>query len=293
MSVELIADVRRQNSEGPHWDPRTGLLYFVAIPEGEVHRLNPETGAHKIYSLGRPCGAVVTTNTPGKLLVALMDGLFFLDEETEGLTAIAQPEAHLPGNRFNDAKCDNSGRLYAGTMSHDENLKKLGSLYRLDTDGSIHTMETGVSVSNGLDFSPDNRTMYYIDSPTGTVDAFDYDAATGALTNRRTVARIPDGMGVPDGMTVDSNGELWVALWGGWCVMHFAPDGKEISRIEVPARLVSSCAFGGPDMKTLYITTAGGGGKTDPEQPHAGSVFRIQPGATGQKCTRFDDSKLG
>ena len=290
MTVELVADVRRQNSEGPHWDPRAGLLYFVAIPEGEVHRLNPETGERRVYSLGRPCGAVVTTNTPGKLLVALMDGLFFLDEQTESLAVVAQPEAHLPGNRFNDAKCDRAGRLYAGTMSNDESFQEKGSLYRLDRLG-IHTMVTGVSVSNGIDFSPDNRTMYYIDSPTGAVDAFDYDAGTGELTNRRALARVPEGMGAPDGMTVDADGGLWVALWGGWCVMHFAPDGRELSRIPVPARLVSSCAFGGGDLETLYITTAGGGGAIDPDQPHAGGVFRVRPGAKGQAPMRFDDAQ--
>jgi sugar lactone lactonase YvrE len=285
--MELIADVRRGITEGPHFDPRSGLLYFVAIPEGEVHRLDPITGAHRVFSLGRPCGAVVTTQTPGRLLVALADGLFYFDESTEALTVITQPEAHLPGNRFNDAKCDRAGRLFAGTMANDVSVRGQGSLYRL-SGSTLDTVLSGVSISNGLDFSPDNRTMYYIDTPTRAVAAFDYDLQAGILSNRRVLARIPARQGYPDGMTVDAAGDLWVALWGGWGVLRIGPDGCVKRLLEVPAKRVSSCAFGGDDLQTLFITTAGGG-PVEPAQPHAGGVFAARPGATGQEPTQFDD----
>ncbi|MGE3313408.1 MAG: SMP-30/gluconolactonase/LRE family protein, partial [Limisphaerales bacterium] len=185
----------------------------------------------------------------------------------------------LPGNRFNDAKCDPSGNLWAGTMAVDETPAK-GSLYRIGADQRATRKVTEISISNGLAWSADRRTMYYIDSPTRRVDAFDFDVDTGGISRRRTVVEITDGY--PDGMSIDERGNLWIAIWGGGCVACHEPDGgRRIARIEIPVRDVTSCCFGSGD--TLFITTAGRD-VVDADrhrQPLAGGLFKASVGVTG------------
>lgn len=279
MDVTLAADLRRQNTEGPHWDLKSGSLLLVAIPEGEVFRLRPETGEIKTYGMGQKCGAVLTTGSD-RLLVALADGLYFFDEASGALELASGIEHDIRGNRFNDAKCDYRGRLYAGTMD-DTGSGGEGALYRVDPDMHVSRVVGGTKISNGMDFSPDGGSMYYIDSATRRIDVFDYDESSGEISSRRTFAVLPEGLGLPDGMTVDSSGGLWVAVWGGSCVINYSPEGRELGRIPVPAKYVSSCAFGGEDLGELYITTASRG-KFDPEYPHAGGVFVTRPGARGR-----------
>jgi len=210
-------------------------------------------------------------------MVALRRGLGSLDLATGNIEIFANPEADKPANRFNDGKCDPAGRFWAGTLGP----RGEAALYRLDVDHSLHTMVTGVSTSNGLVWSADAKLFYYIDTPTGRVDAFDYDLGTGNISNRRP-AVVPDSAlpGRPDGMTIDADGMLWVAFWGGAAVIRYDPKtGKMLEKAAVPgAKHSSSCAFGGKDLQTLFITSAKAGVKPDQlaEQPNAGHLFAVR-----------------
>jgi sugar lactone lactonase YvrE len=189
---------------------------------------------------------------------------------------------------MNDGKCDAAGRFWAGTMALDER-GGAGALYRLDPDGHVETMIDGVTISNGLDWSDDGRLMYFIDTPTQSVDVFDFDLASGRIANRRSFARIDPVDGAPDGLTLDAEGFVWVALWGGSRVRRYAPDGALDSIVRVPATYVTSCAFGGADLGDLYITTARIKlSEADrASQPLAGGLFRARPGVRGRPPHRF------
>lgn len=288
LKAELVLRAQAITGEGPLWDNDLNQLWWVDIPAGEIRRFNLATGTDQVVvSIGQSIGAVVRRRKGG-LLVAAQHGFFFVDAATGALTPITDPEADLPGNRFNDGKCDPAGRFWAGTMDIGVRRKGVGALYRLDADLSCHTMVTDVSISNGLAWSPDQHTMYYADTMTGTVDAFDYDVATGDIANRRPIVRIAEGG--PDGMAVDAKGNLWVAQWGGWQVGCYDPaTGKKIEEIAVPAAQTASCAFGGAELNTLYITTAREGFSGDRvlREPLAGSLFAVKPGVRGLPAMDF------
>jgi sugar lactone lactonase YvrE len=232
-------------------------------------------------------GAVALTESDD-LVLAVQDGFARLDTRSGATSTIAQVDGAHPDLRFNEGKVDPAGRFWAGTMALDER-RGAGALYRLDPDGGIHTMLNEVTISNGLDWSDDGATMYFIDSPTCSIDVFDFDPATGSIRNRRSLVRIPPGEGVPDGMTLDADGFVWVALWDGGAVHRYAPDGRREMVVRVPTRCPTSCVFGGPDLADLYITTAYV--KLTPqeraEQPHAGGVFVVRPGPRGRAPNRF------
>ncbi len=239
---------------------------------------------------GLMIGTVVPTET-GKVLVALQNGIYKLNAETGTKKLIVDPEENLPNNRFNDGKCDPAGRFWAGTMSTN-NEKNAGALYRLDFNNSIHKMVENVSISNGIVWSADNTKMYYIDTPTQKVVRYDYDNITGEISNPKVAVNIPKKMGSPDGMTIDADGNLWVALWGGSAVSCWNPEsGKLIRTIEVPAKNVTSCAFGDDDLGTLYITTARIATSDDEliKFPNAGGVFKTRPGVKGVEACLFND----
>jgi sugar lactone lactonase YvrE len=181
--------------------------------------------------------------------------------------------------RMNDGACDPLGRFWAGTMHLDE-THGAGALYRLDANGNAATILTGVTISNGIGWCPDAEHLYFVDTPTRGVDVFDFDAASGAIENRRRVATIEDGAGGPDGLVVDVEGCIWVALWGGWAVRRYSPDGELLAIVDVPAARVTKPAFGGPELDRLYVTTAMPDAP-DPVQPHAGGVFVVDPGVRG------------
>ena len=204
---------------------------------------------------------------------------------TAALTLVAAVEADDPATRMNDGKVDPAGRFWAGTMLDDEGPGG-GALYRLDADLRVTQMLKPVSIANGLDWTDDGREMLYIDTTTQRVDRIEYDAATGDLGARRPWVTIPEGAGHPDGMTLDAEGCAWVAMWGGWCVVRFSPDGVPVSRIDVPAASASSCAFGGPDLDQLFITTAQW---PDPDTaaPGAGGLYVARPGVRGRPPTAF------
>jgi len=202
---------------------------------------------------------------------------------------IIDPETDKPDNRFNDGKCDPAGRFWAGTM-HIRGQPNHGSLYRLDTDMTVHKMVEDVSISNGIVWTADHKTMYYIDTPTRTVYAYDYDNDTGAIDNRRIAIQVPEGIGFPDGMAIDAEGMLWIAHYEGKAVRRWDPaSGKILHTIDLPVSRVTACAFVGNNLDTLYITTAINGlsAERHAKEPHAGSLFVAQPGVTGTLTYRF------
>lgn len=280
--LELVLDLKATLGEGPCWDQQNGTLYWVDIKQNQVHAYHPELGTNRTITLNQMAGAVVP-RAGGGLVLALQHGFYLLDWETEQLTFLSDPEEDKPDNRFNDGKCDAAGRFWAGTLSFEEK-EPVASLYVLEKDRKVRKVLDGVTVSNGLGWSPDGQTMYYIDSPTRKVVAYDYDLDTGSLSKVRTVVSLPEGGGFPDGMTVDAEGMLWVAQWDGWQVSRWNPHtGEQIGSIPVPAARVTSCTFGGENYDELYITTARTGLSEEDlaKQPHAGGVFRIKPGVTG------------
>ena len=285
---DLVLRAQAVTGEGPLWDEERAGLWWVDIPKGEIRFFNPASGEDcLVAAIGQQVGAVVLRRG-GALLAAAEHGFFFVEESTGKLTPIYDPESNLTGNRFNDGKCDPAGRFWAGTMDNACIRRGVGALYRLDADMSCHKLVEGVSISNGLAWSPDRTTMYYADTPTGVVDAFDYDDATGEIANRRTVVRIAEG--APDGMTIDRDGNLWVAQWGGWQVSCYDPGtGRKLEEVAVPAAQTASCAFGGEALDTLYITTARNGltGEAALRQPLAGSLFAVKPGVRGLPAAKF------
>jgi len=264
--------------EGPVWDSRDQSLYWVDIPESRVHQIAAD-GSLSSWDTGQPVGTVVP-RASGGLAVAVRDGFMALDPVSGTLTTLAEVERDQPGNRMNDGACDRAGRFYAGTMAFDE-TPEAGALYRLDPDLGVTRLLTGVGISNGIGWSPDERLMYYIDSQVHRVDVFDYDPATGQIDGRRPFAEVGGGGVVPDGLTVDADGGVWVAVWGGYAVLHHDPAGNVIEAVDLPAERVSSCVFGGPDLDRLYITTAAGPGES------AGALFVCEPGVTGQPSHPF------
>jgi sugar lactone lactonase YvrE len=289
IDVDLVLDARADLGEGPAWDAEANALIWVDITRGLVHHYDPATGRDEALDAGQPLGAAVPT-TSGRLALAASDRFSILDPATGRTELLADVESDHPGTTMNDGKCDAAGRFWAGTKDV-EGRRPLGSLYRLDMDRGLVRVVSDVTISNGLGWSPDQRTMYYIDSPTHGVDAFDFDLETGSVSNRRRLVELPEGWGLPDGMTVDEEGFLWVAFWEGSAVRRIAPDGRVASLAELPVSLVTSCAFGGEDLTDLYVTSARTGlshAELD-EQPRAGGIFRLSPGTRGLPHHRFAD----
>jgi sugar lactone lactonase YvrE len=279
--VELALDAHAELGEGPSWDPATRRLIWVDITAELVHRFDPASGEDERFEVGEPVGAAVPT-TDGRLALAVSDGFAFLDPATGIVERIADVEVDLTDTMMNDGKCDPAGRLWAGTKDANGS-RPLGSLYRLGANRKPERMLTGLKVSNGLGWSPDGATMYFIDSPTQRVDVFEFDVETGDVANRRPMLDFPKGFGLPDGMTVDEEGFLWVAFWSGSAVRRIHPEGRVVAVVELPVSQVTSCAFGGDDLSDLYLTSARDG-LSDAQlrkQPHAGALFCLRPGVRG------------
>lgn len=275
--------------EGPLWDEQKQRIIWLDILNGKVHSFVPETSAYSFFKTGQLTGAAVLTNR-GTMIGALQNGFYELNEADGSSRFIADPEANLPENRFNDGKCDPQGRFWAGTMNIPETSVS-GNLYVLDPDGNVHHRIAGIGCSNGLAWNAAGDTMYYIDSPTREVVAYDFNADTSEITNRRVVFTVPEGNGFPDGMTIDAEDKLWVALWDGWKVIRVDPDkGEIIASIGLPAARITSVAFGGADFNDLYITSARVGVPEEQleKQPLAGSLFVIRDiGVKGLKSVRY------
>jgi sugar lactone lactonase YvrE len=268
ISIEPVGPFRCRWGEGPIW--WRGALVFVDIDGRAVHRYDPATGESWSWATGFRVGCVAPRERGG-LVVAGDRGFFFLDEESGALTAIADPEPDKPDNRFNDGKCAPDGRFFAGTISL---ARRTGDarLYRLDPDLSVHEVFGPVTNSNGIAWSLDGRICYYIDTPRREVLAFDYEH--GELRNVRRAFSTGGIDASPDGMCIAADGRLWIAFCHGGCVACFDPEtGAELRRVVIPCRETTSCAFGGPDLADLFVTTGVG---PDEGEEHAGRLFVVR-----------------
>ncbi|GAA4122775.1 SMP-30/gluconolactonase/LRE family protein [Aminobacter aganoensis] len=273
--------------EGPHWSAEDGKLYYVDILAPAIIAGDIEKGTHTNLTVPELVGFVVARESGG--FVAGMHGeIRSVDLRSGDMTVLARPEGDRPGNRFNDGKCDRMGRLWAGTLAIDTTPDQ-GNLWRLDGDCSVHHMESGVHVSNGLGWSPDDRTFYFTDTARQTIYAYDFDLATGAIANRRPFVVVPEAEGKPDGLTVDADGFVWCAHWDGWCITRYDPDGKVERVINLPIPRPTSCTFGGADMRTLYVTSARIRLSVAQlaEAPLSGSVFAVETGVKGMPNFKF------
>lgn len=286
--LELLIDAQATLAEGPSWDERKGFLYWVDVVKKEVHIYDSQKSIDRCIKLDQMVGAAVPRESGG-LVLAMEKGFYALDMETEELTLLNDPEGDLPCNRFNDGKCDEAGRFWAGTMDRNGNTNQ-GSLYRLDTDMNCKKMLDGLTISNGLAWDTKKQKMYFIDTPTKKIVSFDYDADSGDISNKKVVVQFPEGEGVPDGMTIDDEGMIWVAHWGGGKVSRWNPEtGEFLEQILIPATQVTSCVFGGKDLDELYITTAREdlSEKSLLSQPKAGGIFKIRVGVKGSPTFFF------
>ena len=285
--VELVADTHNVIGEGPVWLEDEQRLVWLDIKGHLVQWLDPATGQVEHIDVGAAVGAVAPAKS-GNLVAAIGNGFQAIDRKSGSTRTLAVAEPDRPKNRMNDGKCDSRGRFWAGTMADDE-TPRAGALYRLNLDHTVDQVLSDVTISNGLDWTEDDRLMYYIDSLTYRVDVLDFEPSTGTVTNRRALIRVDKSDGLPDGMTLDSEGGIWVALWGGWSVRRYRPDGSFDLEVKVPVSKVSSCAFGGPDLSDLYITTAATGLSEEQlaKQAHAGGLFRCRPGHGGRPPYRF------
>ncbi|MDC0263881.1 SMP-30/gluconolactonase/LRE family protein [Verrucomicrobia bacterium] len=289
--ASCIFDGKATLAEGPGWDEERQAIVWVDIEKGKISRFYPSTHRNETWAISQKVGCVVRTSG-GDLLAGGQEGLLKLNPDSGEVTSLQNPEPDLPVNRFNDGKCDPQGRLWAGTMSCEEE-EGAGSLYRITNEGSVKRMVESVTISNGLAWSQDGRTMYYIDTPTRHVDAFDFDPVEGEISNRRHVIEIPKDMGYPDGMTIDAEGKLWVALWAGWGVGRWDPStGELLAKVQLPVECVTACCFGGKDYRTLYITTASRDLDEEghKEQPQAGGLFAVDVGLAGLPTPVFKEA---
>jgi sugar lactone lactonase YvrE len=267
--------------EGPVWDARRHELIWVDVDRGLVHRRAPGR-ADVTLDAGQPVGCAVP-RAGGGLALALRDGFALVEPGAREPRLVAPVEVDRHDTRMNDGAVDARGRLWAGTMSlHGDT--RAAALYRLDPDLSVRRMLPGLSVSNGIGWSPDGATLYHVDTPRRRVDVYDFDDAPGAIAGRRATIAVDPELGHPDGLAVDSEGGVWVALWGGGAVVRYRPDGVPDERVKLPVTNVTSCCFGDADLATLYVTTAARG---PAGEPLAGAVFACCPGVGGLPATPF------
>ncbi len=288
-SLKLLVESKAELGEGPSWDRGSKVLYWVNILGGDVHMYQPDNGVDTIIHVGGYVSSVVP-NKSGTVVITLQHGFYALDLKTKAIACLSEVEKDISGNRFNDGKCDARGRFWAGTMSMKES-EPTGSLYVLANDHSVNEVLSGITISNGLGWSPDNRIMYYIDTPMRKVTAFDFDLKTGKISNGRTAVDFLNQEGSPDGMAVDREGMIWVAHWAGSKVSRWNPStGKLLDQIALPAKNVSSCCFGGKNLDELYITTARAGmdQKALSEWPESGDLFRAKVDVGGLPTYSFN-----
>ncbi|MFK7749452.1 MAG: SMP-30/gluconolactonase/LRE family protein [Kordia sp.] len=292
-STELIAElayeIPAKLGEGAFWDYNNGLLYWIDIIGETLNVYNPVNNTNKEIKMPAPIGTVVPSKAKDKVIVALNDGVYVVDIGTEKIEKLTDVEAENKGTRLNDGKCDPNGNLWVGSMDYSQ-TNPGGNLYKVSQSGEVAKMLGNITISNGIVWSKDHKTMYYIDTPTGNIRAFDFDVTTSTISNERIVVTIPTTEGAPDGMAIDENDMLYVGLWNGNCIANYNPKtGKLIQKIKVPAHNVTACAFGGADLDILYITTSNLD-MTDEEKakyPLAGSLFKIKLDVKGVKSTFF------
>ena len=282
MEINLEIDAKAKIGEGPIWSEAENRLYWIDIDDYKLFRFDPVTGRNEVFNIDQPVGTVVPVS-PNKVMLGIKDGIAYYDLTVKEMTLLYPLGPDMPNNRCNDGKCDPAGRFWVGTQ--DNELKDgAGALYCLDLDGTVHKKLEGLKNPNGIVWSLDHKAMYFIDTYTRKVDAFDFDIDTGNIANKRTAVIIPVEFGVPDGMTMDINGNIWIGHFFGACISSWNPrSGALLQKIDIPSKNVTACWFGGKDMMTLYVTTARA--HTDKENlikyPHAGGLFSIHTQVAG------------
>jgi sugar lactone lactonase YvrE len=286
-AVDLVLDAGADLAEGPLWDAGRGALWWVDVLAGRINCLELDPLRNHVTEVGQTVSAL-GHRADGTLVVALQSGLAVLDPQSGSLQCRLVLDEDWPQNRFNDGKVDRHGRFWAGTMDVN-GASGHGTLYRLDADWRLEPVVGDVTISNGLDWSVDDRLMFYVDTATQRIDVLDFDAESGAVSGRRPFAEVHRAEGTPDGLAVDVEGGVWVAVFYAGAVYHFDRSGRRIGEIRLPVSAVSSCTFGGPKLDELYITTARAGLRADElaTQPHAGAIFRVEVDTPGQPPNCF------
>ena len=287
MTPEMVADRACETGEGPLWHPDHERLYWVDIPRGDLYRYDP---ADETYERVHDDDGLVggfTIQESGDLLLFCEEGRIQPWSPEDGLgDPVVESIEGQEGFRFNDVIADPEGRVFAGTIHQSEPVANPGELYRLDTDGSLTELESGLPIPNGMGFTPDGEQMYFTETVEGFIYRYDYDEATGDLSNREVFLDTDDVEGNPDGMTVDAEGHVWSAFWDGNRIARYTPGGEEVARVEFPAKKVSCVTFGGPEYDTAYVTTAlgpgeGTAGTREEEGSGAGALFEVDLGVGG------------
>ncbi len=286
-TAQCVWNAQARLGEGPIWSVKEQALYWVDILNRHLHRFARNLEQHT-WQFDEEISSVAERAEGPGLIITLRHGFAFFDPEIPKMARLVCPEAHIPGNRFNDGKCDQLGRFWAGTI--DFNCKApTGSLYRLSPDLSYRKMDSGYAVTNGPAWSADQKIMYHNDSVNGRVYAFDFDLKAGVLSNKRLFLQFNAEDGFPDGMTTDAEGGLWIAHWGAGKVTRRDAEGRVLQTVQLPCSQVTSCAFGGSALKTLYVTTASVG-LTDrqlEQEPLAGGLFAIEMDVAGVPANTF------
>jgi sugar lactone lactonase YvrE len=285
LTAELVLDAHATLGEGPVWDADAGVLWWVDIEDRRIHRFDPVTRDDTSIETASMVGALALRKGGG-LLAALQDGVYTVDFET-GASSLFAALHEPPEVRSNESKCDPAGRFLVGTMAFDNS--PIGGLYSIEADGSVGRLLSQLEIANGMAWSADGSTFYYIDSPKRGVEVFDYDLATGAIANRRPWLKFDDPVAKPDGMAIDAEGGLWIAFWDAGEIRRYGPDGALDVVVRVQATQVTSAVFGGADLRDLYITcaTTGLSEAALAEQPHAGGLFHARIPAPGLLPDRF------
>lgn len=287
--VKVAFEIKSKLGEGAFWDHHHQRLYWVDIVDKKVHIYDPATKKDIEFDAPSSVGTVVPKNKD-EAVIALEDGIYMLNTNTGIITLLSDVEAYMTYNRFNDGKCDPNGNLWVGSMHWEQSAPK-ANLYKVEPTGHTTKMLDSVTISNGIVWTSDKKTMYYIDTPTGHIRAFDFDPSESTISNERIAVVIPETLGFGDGMTIDEEDKLWVGLWNGNAVARFDPlTGTLLEKIEVPAHNVTSCSFGGENFDTLYITTSSldMNEEESKKYPLAGSLFEVKPGVKGVAGNFFD-----
>jgi sugar lactone lactonase YvrE len=289
MKIEKLSEIKAKLGEGSIWDYKRQILYWIDIEGCMLYEFSPVSKQTTSHRTGKKPGTVVPESET-TVVLGLEDGVYRMFLQNDSLELIAKPSSLLANQRFNDGKCDPQGRFWLGSIGP----RKSCFLYCMDNEGKIKEVLDSVTTSNGIIWSPDSTKMYYTDTNTRQIRQFSFDGKTGNLSNEKVIIEIPDGMGAPDGMTIDAEGKLWVAMWGGHAVCRFDPEtGSLLQRIEVPAINVTSCAFGGKDLDILYVTSSSQNMSENDSLnlPDAGKLHCLRPGVKGINANYYINSK--
>lgn len=287
MNMQIASGVRTELGEGPLWDVARRCLWSVDIMRGRIHRWDPAAATDRVYEVGQPVSALALAKA-GDLVCAVRDGFVRMDAESGRLTPFVDVEKNLPRNRMNDGYVDARGRFWAGTMSMDGE-RHAGALYCLSPEGTVTQHLAGVTTSNGIDWSADAARMYYIDTGEPRIDVFDFDLDRGRISNRRPFVAIDPAEGKPDGLVVDADDHVWVALWRGGQVRRYAPDGTLVLSVPLPTPLTTKPAFGGERLTDLYVTSAfiQLSAEERAASPQGGALFHGAAPVAGRKPNQF------